>query len=106
MLLLRSLPQPRRSTSLTSAAFCDLRSWLQPSSRRFSTGGIHLDCSFGPPCRIHFHRIGLPKHTTSHKQSAKPGNDGKPPRKRRPNNDLSGICRVIHGGDCERKVLA
>src|SRR5262245_24202927 len=50
--------------------------------------------------------IGLPKHTTSHKQSAKPGNDGKPPCKRRPNNDLSGICRVIHGGECERKVLA
>src|SRR5215813_9929089 len=28
----------------------------------------------------------------------KPGNHGKPPCKWRPNNDLSGICRVIHGG--------
>src|SRR5262249_27505598 len=28
----------------------------------------------------------------------KPGNDGKPPCKRWPNNDLSGICSAIHGG--------
>src|SRR5215475_11952378 len=28
----------------------------------------------------------------------KPGNHGKPPCKWRPNNDLSGICRIIHGG--------
>jgi hypothetical protein len=32
------------------------------------------------------------------------GNDGKPPCQRRPNNDLSGICRVIHGGTSERRV--
>jgi hypothetical protein len=28
----------------------------------------------------------------------KPGNDGKPPCKRWPNDDLSGICRVTLGG--------
>jgi len=67
---LRSLPPPRRSTSPTAAAFCDLPCSLQPSSRRFSMGGSHLDCSFGC-CWIHFHQIGLPKHTISHKEAAR-----------------------------------
>src|SRR5215469_2150 len=30
---------------------------------------------------------------------SKPDNDGKPPCKRWPNNDLRGICGVMHGGN-------
>jgi bifunctional non-homologous end joining protein LigD len=48
MLQLRSLPPPRRSISPTSTASCDSPCSIQHSSRRFSMGGIHLDCSFGP----------------------------------------------------------
>src|SRR5215467_14346949 len=38
--------------------------------------------------------------------SAKPDNGGKPPCKRRPNNDLSGICCVIHGGTVNPRPLS
>src|SRR3712207_7218461 len=37
---------------------------------------------------------------------SKPSNDGKPPCKRRPNNDLSGVCRVIHGGTVNPRSLS
>ena len=47
-----------------------------------------------PACR----QVGRQERQGREPVERKPGDDGKPPCKRRPNNDLRGICPVIHGG--------
>src|SRR5215471_4947247 len=50
-----------------------------------------------PRCR----QVGRQERQGHEPVERKSGNDAKPPCKRRSNDDLSGICRVIHGRTCE-----
>src|SRR5262249_17982977 len=54
-----------------------------------------------PACR----EVGRQEWRGHEPVERKPGNNGKPPCKRRPNNDLSGICGVVHGRAPNPKVL-
>ena len=55
-----------------------------------------------PACR----KVGGQEWQGHEPVERKPGNDGKPPCKRWPNNDLSSVCRVVHGGTVNPRSLS
>jgi hypothetical protein len=55
-----------------------------------------------PACR----QVGRQERQGHEPVERQPGKDGKPLCKRRPNKDLSGICRVIHGGTVNPRSLS
>src|SRR6516225_1996489 len=55
-----------------------------------------------PACR----QVGRQERQWHEPVECKPGDDGEPPCKWRSNNDLSGICLVIHGATVNRRSLS